>query len=110
MSNLDSVAASYLESLNRHQMLFETMETYHPEVMQLLEACHSALQAGGKVIWFGNGGSAADAQHLAAEFLITSNTSRILFPSIVIDSIPYPIPRSDSCLHAYCSFVGVERP
>ena len=55
MSNLDSVAASYLESLNRHQMLFETMETYHPEVMQLLEACHSTLQAGGKVIWFGNG-------------------------------------------------------
>ena len=30
MSNLDSVAASYLESLNRHQMLFETMEDLPP--------------------------------------------------------------------------------
>jgi D-sedoheptulose 7-phosphate isomerase len=29
-----------------------------------------ALQAGGKVILFGNGGSAADAQHIAAEFVV----------------------------------------
>lgn len=28
-----------------------------------------ALQAGGKILLFGNGGSAADAQHLAAEFV-----------------------------------------
>jgi D-sedoheptulose 7-phosphate isomerase len=32
----------------------------------MLEAC---LTAGGKVLIFGNGGSAADAQHLAAEFV-----------------------------------------
>ncbi len=84
MSNLDPVAASYLESLNRHQMLFETMETYHPEVMQLLEACHSALQAGGKVIWFGNGGSAADAQHLAAEFVVRYKLERGPLASIAL--------------------------
>ena len=75
MSNLDSVAASYLESLNRHQMLFETMETYHPEVMQLLEACHSALQAGG---------SAADAQHLAAEFVVRYKLERGPLASIAL--------------------------
>src|ERR1700676_4458868 len=28
----------------------------------------AAFAAGRKVLWFGNGGSAADAQHLAAEF------------------------------------------
>ena len=63
MSIIDSVATSYLESLNRHQVLFETMEAYHQEVMQLLEACHSALQAGGKVVWFGNGGDDASNQY-----------------------------------------------
>ncbi len=84
MPELDSVAASYLESLNRHQMLFETMDTYHPEVMQLLEACHSALQAGGKVIWFGNGGSAADAQHLAAEFVVRYKLERGPLASIAL--------------------------
>jgi D-sedoheptulose 7-phosphate isomerase len=30
---------------------------------------HAALCGGGKVLWFGNGGSAADAQHLAAEMV-----------------------------------------
>lgn len=29
----------------------------------------TSLRAGGKVVFFGNGGSAADAQHLAAEFI-----------------------------------------
>src|SRR5689334_6514778 len=30
---------------------------------------HDCLQRGGKVVIFGNGGSAADAQHIAAEFV-----------------------------------------
>ncbi len=34
---------------------------------QVADMAH-AFQTGGKVLWFGNGGSAADAQHLAAEF------------------------------------------
>ena len=76
MSIIDSVATSYVETLNRHQALFETMEAYHQESMQLLEACHSALQAGGKIVWFGNGGSAADAQHLAAEFVVRYKLER----------------------------------
>ena len=44
------------------------------EVCVLAEKCTAALRAGGKVIFCGNGGSFADAQHLSAEF-----TSRFLF-------------------------------
>ncbi|MBV9737042.1 MAG: SIS domain-containing protein [Candidatus Eremiobacteraeota bacterium] len=33
-----------------------------------MDALVSAFSAGRKVLWMGNGGSAADAQHLAAEF------------------------------------------
>jgi len=36
---------------------------------QLAERCAAALQAGGKLLVFGNGGSAAQAQHLAAELV-----------------------------------------
>lgn len=36
----------------------------------LAEACSRALAKGGKIIFFGNGGSAADAQHLAAELVV----------------------------------------
>ena len=44
------------------------------QVSSLADRCTSALRAGGKIIFCGNGGSFADAQHLSAEF-----TSRFLF-------------------------------
>ena len=44
------------------------------QVFELAEQCTAILRAGGKVIFCGNGGSFADAQHLSAEF-----TSRFLF-------------------------------
>src|SRR5260370_40666160 len=37
------------------------------DLQELAGACIRALEAGGKLIFFGNGGSAADAQHLVAE-------------------------------------------
>lgn len=44
------------------------------QIYELAEKCTSVLRGGGKVIFCGNGGSFADAQHLSAEF-----TSRFLF-------------------------------
>ena len=44
------------------------------QVAQLADRCVDALKEGGKIIFCGNGGSFADAQHLSAEF-----TSRFLF-------------------------------
>ncbi len=41
---------------------------YPPAVAAIVTAIVAALRAKRKVLWFGNGGSAADAQHLAAEF------------------------------------------
>ncbi len=40
-----------------------------PAVRDFAAACRKALQAGGKVLFMGNGGSAADSQHLAAELV-----------------------------------------
>jgi len=34
---------------------------------KLLEACTACIESGGKIFFFGNGGSASDAQHLATE-------------------------------------------
>ncbi|HMQ06419.1 MAG TPA: SIS domain-containing protein [Saprospiraceae bacterium] len=36
-------------------------------IHRVIDECVSVFRKGGKVIWCGNGGSAADAQHLAAE-------------------------------------------
>lgn len=43
-------------------------EHYPAQVAAIVAAMTRAFRDGHKVLWFGNGGSAADAQHLAAEF------------------------------------------
>jgi D-sedoheptulose 7-phosphate isomerase len=39
-------------------------------VIRVVDACETCLRAGGKLMFCGNGGSAADSQHLATEMLI----------------------------------------
>ena len=46
---------------------FERLASLSGSVASAAELCIAALKAGGKVMFCGNGGSAADAQHLAAE-------------------------------------------
>jgi D-sedoheptulose 7-phosphate isomerase len=43
-------------------------ERYEAVVDRIARTLIAAFSAGRKVLWMGNGGSAADAQHLAAEF------------------------------------------
>lgn len=47
-------------------------------------ACVKALRAGGKVLFCGNGGSAADAQHLAGEFVSRFNYDRAPLAGIAL--------------------------
>src|SRR5271157_5214678 len=39
-------------------------------VIAVVDACETSLRGGGKLMFCGNGGSAADSQHLATEMLI----------------------------------------
>ena len=45
-------------------------------IAQFAEKSASALRGGGKIVFFGNGGSAADALHLAAELVVRLQTER----------------------------------
>jgi D-sedoheptulose 7-phosphate isomerase len=45
-------------------------------IAQFAERSAAALRGGGKIVFFGNGGSAADAQHLAAELVVRLCTER----------------------------------
>ena len=60
--------STYLHNLQEHLVLFESLHLLNDAVQQAVDACVSALQSGGKIMLCGNGGSAADSQHLAAEF------------------------------------------
>jgi D-sedoheptulose 7-phosphate isomerase len=59
-------------------------------VIGVVDACESSLRAGGKVMFCGNGGSAADSQHLATELLIRlrGSVERASWPALALTLDP----------------------
>lgn len=71
--------------MQEHRGVFEaTVKMLSGPFMESLDILESGLRRGGKVMLFGNGGSAADAQHIAAELIIRYKTDR---PSIAALSL-----------------------
>lgn len=63
-SNTDTLFAT---NLAEHLQLFQQLSNLTPEVNEAGRRIASALAQGGKLMLCGNGGSAADAQHIASE-------------------------------------------
>ena len=57
---------SLSENIDIHQKLIDLL----PEVSLAIKIIFKKLKLGGKLLLCGNGGSASDAQHLAAEYLV----------------------------------------
>jgi D-sedoheptulose 7-phosphate isomerase len=53
-------------------------------IVAVVDAVTAALKGGNKILLFGNGGSAADAQHLAAEFVNRFVIERPPLPAIAL--------------------------
>lgn len=54
------------------------------KLVTIIETLTAALKAGNKILLFGNGGSAADAQHIAAEFVNRFVIERPPLPAIAL--------------------------
>lgn len=67
MNVTDFYTASILESVEVKQ---RTIEACRADVLAAIDLIVAAYRTGGKVLFCGNGGSAADCQHLACELLI----------------------------------------
>jgi D-sedoheptulose 7-phosphate isomerase len=62
----DRIKEIILESI---QVKEELLRSYVGEIVEIADLIIDCLKKNGKVILFGNGGSAADAQHIAAELV-----------------------------------------
>lgn len=60
--------SGFTEGLAAHRELFNRLHGLQPDVERGAALIATALLQGGKLLLMGNGGSAADCQHLAAEF------------------------------------------
>jgi D-sedoheptulose 7-phosphate isomerase len=54
------------ENIEVHQNILKMTE----DIIDVINNIQKRLKKGGKILFCGNGGSAADAQHLAAEFIV----------------------------------------
>ncbi len=72
-------------SLKEHIKVFEELAAGGKEsIEQCAEVILDTVRSGGKILICGNGGSAADAQHIAAEFVGRYETERKALPAIAL--------------------------
>ncbi len=60
------------------------LQTHSDALIKATEAVLKSIQTGGKILLFGNGGSAADAQHIAAEFVNRYLIERPPLPALAL--------------------------
>jgi len=87
-------------SITAKQELFRSTETV-ATIAEASELLVSALRQGGKALLFGNGGSAADAQHIAAELVGRFAFDRPALPALALSV-------NSSCVTAIANDRGFE--
>ncbi len=67
---MSNIAALFADGLQRHEQAVGLLRGAPLRVLErLVGEVHRTLEAGGKILACGNGGSASDAQHFAAELV-----------------------------------------
>lgn len=65
------LSAYFHQEFQEHQDVVKaTLDKLQNPFLKAVSLCRNSLQNGGKILFFGNGGSAADAQHLATELTV----------------------------------------
>lgn len=70
MSQFDIKSYWQHQTSEHNDVAKQTMETLQGDFGDITDICTNAIKRGNKIMFFGNGGSAADAQHLATELSI----------------------------------------
>jgi len=93
-----SIMSLFADSLTAQQQF---LREYEEALNDAIAAVVSVFKSGGKILLFGNGGSAADAQHIAAEFVNRYLIERPPLPAIALTT-------DTSALTSIANDYGVE--
>jgi D-sedoheptulose 7-phosphate isomerase len=72
------------QALADHMAVMESLPSQRRILEQIASEMILAVRMGGKILWCGNGGSAADAQHLNGQFVVRYRHDRGGIPSIAL--------------------------
>lgn len=81
MSDFSTLFRGHLDG---HLAALNRLDECRQVLSAIADSWVTALKAGNKILFFGNGGSAADAQHLAAELVVRYRANRRALPSIAL--------------------------
>lgn len=81
---MDLAAFFKAEFAEHHDVARRTEAALSGSFAGLLAACVTSIRGGGKLMLFGNGGSAGDAQHLATELTIRYKSNRAAIAAIAL--------------------------
>jgi D-sedoheptulose 7-phosphate isomerase len=73
-------------SINEHLQVINSLSGIKKDIEALAEKAVDTLKSGGKILIMGNGGSAADSQHMAAEIIVRFKTERRALPAIALST------------------------
>ena len=73
-----------INEINEHIKVSNLLLSQTEEIIISSQLCINSLKNGGKILLFGNGGSAADAQHIAAELVGRYKIERRGIPAIAL--------------------------
>lgn len=80
-----SEGGTIMEGLRELARLARVVADLHAaDVEAVAEEVLETLRGGGKLLFCGNGGSAADAQHLAAEYVVRFSRQRAALPALAL--------------------------
>lgn len=79
----DLIKERITSSIETKKRILEDKELLQ-NIESLVSRISESIRRGGKVIFFGNGGSASDAQHLACEFVVKLKDDRSPLPAIAL--------------------------
>ena len=74
----------FARSLAEHQDVFQSIGQLGDDIDRAIVLAADSLRAGGKILLCGNGGSAADSQHIAAELVGRFVTERTPLPGLAL--------------------------
>jgi D-sedoheptulose 7-phosphate isomerase len=84
MANADDYAKQHLAASREAFAKAAEDAVFLASIGKIADAIVASLEKGGKVLLCGNGGSAADAQHIAAEFVGRYEHERAALPAIAL--------------------------
>ncbi len=85
MTLIEKVHEQFREAADLATRSLPVVDKY---LVKLAEETASRVVVGGKVLLMGNGGSAADAQHIAGEFVVKLNYERAALPALALTTDP----------------------